>query len=168
MRTRIDCLILLATLIFTPILHAEILPAHIIAVIDGDTVRVQDKNGMKYLVSLNGVDAPEMMQAHGKTAKDQLCKLICDKDVVLSFNKLNTEGHVLSTMYLDDKDINKAMLEKGMAWQNIIDKEAISRQRYSTYARAENSARIKSIGLWQEINVAPWRWRQISQASVWE
>ena len=91
MKTRINYLILLATLIFSPLLHAEILPAHIIAVIDGDTVRVQDKNGVKYMVSLTGVDAPEIMQAHGKTAKDQLCKLICGKDVVLSFNKLNTE-----------------------------------------------------------------------------
>jgi len=169
MYRRISYLALLMALLCSPLLHAEVLPAHIIKVIDGDTVKVQDANGMKYLVSLSGVDAPEIMQAHGKVAKEYLCQLICDKEVVLSFNKLNTEGHVLSTVYLNGADISLVMLKNGMAWQNMRDQEVISRHHYSNYARAENNARIMNAGLWHDgINISPWRWRQISQASIWE
>jgi len=169
MSKRINYLLLLTTLLFSPLLHAEILPAHVVGVIDGDTVKVKDQNGIKYIVSLTGVDAPEIMQAHGRIAKEQLCKMICGKDVLLSYNKLNTDGHVLSTMYLDQANINQVILEKGMAWQNTIDKKSVSRQHYSKYARAENKARVQNIGLWQDgIAMSPWRWRQISQGTVWE
>jgi len=169
MYKRIYHLALFTTLFFSSLVHAAVVPVHIVGVIDGDTVKVQDHNGIKYLVSLSGVDAPEITQAHGKVAKEYLCQLICDKDVVLSFNKLNTKGHVLSIVYLNGDDISLVMLKNGMAWQNMPDKKVISRYNYSNYARAENNARIQNAGLWRDgINISPWRWRQISQASIWE
>jgi len=169
MHKLISYIAMFATLILSPLLHATNLTAHVTDVVDGDTVKVQDINGMKYLVSLSGVDAPEIMQAHGKVAKEYLCQLICDKDVVLSFNKLNTEGHVLSIVYLNGDDVSLILLKNGMAWQNIPDQEVISRYNYSNYARAENKARTQNAGLWRDgINISPWRWRQISQASIWE
>jgi len=165
----IGSIVLFTVLIFSPVLQAKTLTAHIIAVIDGDTVKIRDAEGIKYLVSLSGVDAPEMMQAHGKVAKEYLCQLICDQDVVLSYNKLNTEGHALSSMHFNGNDVSLKMLEGGMAWQTIHDQEITSRHAFSDYARAENTARIQNIGLWQDgINISPWRWRQISQGSIWK
>ena len=169
MHKLIHYIALFATLIFSSYIHATILPAHIISVVDGDTVKVQDANGMKYLVSLSGIDAPEITQAHGKVAKEYLCQLICDKDVTLSFNKLNTNGEVLSIVFLNGKDVSLVMLKNGMAWQDVGDKKALSNATYSNYARVENNARIQNAGLWQEgINISPWRWRQITQAEIWD
>lgn len=169
MDKRIQFMAMFATLIFSSFIHATILPVHIISAVDGDTIKVQDASGMKYLVSLSGVDAPEITQAHGKVAKEYLCQLICDKDVILSFNKLNTKGEVLSVVFLNGKDVSLIMLKNGMAWQDIGDKEVLSSANYSNYARVENIARIQNAGLWQEgINVSPWRWRQITQAEIWD
>lgn len=164
-----NVLILISALVFPALLHAQTLPVQIISIVDGDTIKVQDKNGAKYTVSMSGIDAPEMSQAYGKESKDALCKLICDKDVVLSYNKLNTKGHVLSTVYLNGIDINRIMLNKGMVWQKISDKGALSRYNFHNYAQAENSARIQNLGLWQDgMVIAPWRWRQINQVAAWE
>jgi len=154
---------ILSALLFPALLMAQTLPVHIIAIVDGDTVKVKDKNGVKYIVSLSGVDAPEIQQDYGTISKDELCKLICDQEVVLSYNKLNTQGHVLSTVYLNGIDVNHEMLERGMAWQKMNDKDTTSRQHYNSYAKAENSARVKNVGLWKSsMNVSPWRWRQIN------
>ena len=116
MYTRISSLMMFVALIFPTMSHAEIMQARIISVVDGDTIKILDDNNIKYVVSLSGIDAPEITQANGKASKNYLCKLICDKDVVLSYNKLNTRGHPLSTVYLDKANINLIMLEKGMAW----------------------------------------------------
>lgn len=160
---------LFATLLFSTPLHAEVSQARIIAVVDGDTVKVRDLGGLKYLVSLSGVDAPEIAQVQGKAAKDYLCSVICGKDVVINFNKLNTEGHVLAVMYLDEADVNLIMLENGMAWQDMNDMEVVSGNHNHRYAHAESSARRKSAGLWQDdMVVAPWRYREISQAALFD
>jgi len=169
MHKQIRFLALFATLVFSPLILATAIPVHIIGVIDGDTIKVRDSGGMKYLVSLSGVDAPEISQSHGKVAKEYLCQLICDKDVTITYNKLNNRGEVLSIVTLNGKDISLVMLKNGMAWQDIDDDQVVSRHNYRDYARAENSARIQNAGLWNEgINISPWRWRQISQSSIWE
>ena len=160
---------LFAMLMFTMPVQAEVSQARIIKVVDGDTVKVRDLEGLKYLVSLSGVDAPEVSQAQGKAAKDYLCSVICGKDVVINFNKLNTEGHVLAVMYLGDTEVNLKMLEGGMAWQDFHDMEVVSGTRNQRYAHAESNARRQGAGLWQDdLVISPWRYREISQVSLWD
>ena len=160
---------LLAALVFSTPLHAEVAQARIISVIDGDTVKVRDLGGMKYLVSLSGVDAPEIAQVKGRAAKDYLCSVICGKDVTIDSNKLNIDGHVLAVVYLDNTDVNQVMLEGGMAWQDMDDKGVLSSQHYRSYAHAESVARRQGAGLWKDnMVVAPWRFREISQAALFD
>lgn len=150
-------------------LQAEQIDVHVLGVVDGDTVKIRDENGVKYYVTLSGVDAPELPQAHGRAAKDFLCWMVCGRDVTLQFNKMNPQGHVIGSLSLGEDDVNAALLRNGMAWHDMNNDQSTSRAEYGRYARAESEARKAGAGLWQDGVgvVAPWRWRRIAKLDLW-
>lgn len=56
-------------LIFAP---AETLAGKVVAVVDGDTIRVLDSRKVQHTVRLHGIDAPEGGQAYGQRSKQHL------------------------------------------------------------------------------------------------
>ena len=59
----------LILLMASPTRAAETFPARVVGVVDGDTLRVNRKEGGKVKVRLYGIDCPEKAQKYGKEAR---------------------------------------------------------------------------------------------------
>lgn len=138
--------------------------ARVIDVKDGDTIKVRDENGVSYYVRLTGVDAPELKQLHGHAAREHLLREIAGRDVDVVFNSIDVNGRLLAKVYLYGEDMNRKLLESGLAWHDVANVRNISGKEYKKYAAAEVKARKQGKGLWHDdmAAVAPWRYREIS------
>jgi endonuclease YncB( thermonuclease family) len=103
--------------------------------IDGDSLRVGERE-----VRLFGIDAPEFRQTCmrtgkpwpcGKTAADQLAKLVSGQELSCSELGKDKHGRTLARCRVGEIDINRAMVATG---------HALAYRRYSTeYVSAEDS-----------------------------
>lgn len=92
-------------------------------VIDGDTI---DINGTR--VRLAGIDAPEIDQPYGKTAKWALLNLCKGKEVRAVYDGDQSYDRHVATCYLPDgRDLSAEMVKAGLA----IDWPKFSRGKYS-------------------------------------
>lgn len=96
---------------------------NVVRVVDGDTF-VISYNGKEEKVRLIGIDTPESVHANasknteeGKLASDYTKELLTGKKVKLEFDveKKDKYGRFLAYVYLDDKMVNKLLLEEGYA-----------------------------------------------------
>jgi endonuclease YncB( thermonuclease family) len=60
---------------------AETLTGTVVGVADGDTITVLDANREQHKIRLAGIDAPEKAQPFGQRSKENLSRLVFDKDV---------------------------------------------------------------------------------------
>lgn len=121
---------------------------------DGDTVILTDEDGEKYKVRLNGIDAPEMGQSYGEESKAFLESLVLDKVVEVDEIGVDQYKRVLGVLSVEGKDVNKAMLENGMAWQYKYNKD-------QSYRDLMDKARRQKINLWSDPNAQdPHTWRK--------
>lgn len=106
-------------------------------VIDGDTFVSEDKTRIR----IWGIDSPEKNEQFYTEAKETLSTLI--SNTILNCNLIDTDKYSRSVMrcYLNDKDIAKTMVEKGMAKDF---------RRYSDgyYLREEIQAKNNTVGIW--------------------
>jgi endonuclease YncB( thermonuclease family) len=93
------------------------------AVLDGDTLTVTPTNGGKPIeLRLAGIDAPEICQDGGADAKAYLAELVLKQPVrVVTGNPHgepdpHPQGRVLGTLWKDDIEVNRRMVEEGHAW----------------------------------------------------
>ena len=91
-------------------------------VADGDTITVITPNQTKLRMRMVGIDAPETPkgttfpgQLYGKEAEAYLKQLIEGKRVKVEIYGVDRYKRLLSTIFLDGKDINLAMIEAGLA-----------------------------------------------------
>jgi endonuclease YncB( thermonuclease family) len=65
---------------------------------------------------------------------------------------------MVAILYLDHRDINREMVKEGYAWAY---KEYLKGPYASEYIDAENDARSKHLGIWQQANpMPPWEFRK--------
>jgi endonuclease YncB( thermonuclease family) len=152
---------LLATLLFTAPSIADTLQGRVIAVTDGDTVKVLDASHTVWKIRLIGIDAPEKKQAFGTKSKSNLSDLVFGKTVAIEYSKKDKYGRTLGKILVNGVDANLEQVKAGMAWhykkyakeQPLADRE--------TYAQAEEQARAGHLGLWSDAEpVPPWEWRK--------
>jgi micrococcal nuclease len=126
----------------------------VIRIADGDTFTMVFENGFDVRVRLNGIDSPEKKQAFSNRAKQTLSELIYDKEVKVFYENKDRYGRVLGDVFVNDLNVNREMVKRGMAWHY---------KQYSddeTLARLEVEARNNKTGLWADPNpVAPWEFR---------
>jgi len=127
-------------------------------VIDGDMIRVTDRAG-SHRVRLFRIDAPELDQSYGREAAAALFKRIGGKMVRVEWTAQDTSGWILGTVYLDDVEINRWMIEEGCAWHDRRTGPA------PHYSAAEKKARDAKLGLWADpAAVNPMNFRRARQA----
>lgn len=125
-------------------------------VVDGDTLEIA---GVTY--RLHGIDAPEAGQTCekkgggrwpcGKAAISAMEDLVAAGTVVCKGESNDAYGRVIGICQVNGRDINKAMVESGLAWAFV---------KYSRdYEAAEADARAAGAGVWQENTEAPWDYR---------
>lgn len=131
-----------------------VLAGKVVAVSDGDTLRVLDASGKQHVVRLQGIDAPETKQAFGTKARERLAKLTMSKAVEVKVHGRDKYGRTLGTVQIKGEDVNRRMVADGMAWHYArFDKSP-------ELAAAQRDAKAAKRGLWAEGNaVPPWEWR---------
>ena len=135
------------------------LTGRVTRVIDGDMIRVTDRAGA-HKVRLFQIDAPELGQAYGREAAEALFRRIGGKLVRVEWTARDTSGWILGTVYLDDVEINKWMVEEGCAWHDRRTGPA------PHYSAAEKKARDAKLGLWADpAAVNPMNFRRSRQKS---
>jgi micrococcal nuclease len=122
-------------------------------VADGDTITVITANQTKLRIRMWGIDAPETPkgakfpgQPYGKDAEAYLKQLVEGKRVTVEIYQVDRYKRLLSTIFLDGKDINLAMIEAGLA---EVYRGPESGNPYTPqYQAAEATARSARTGMW--------------------
>lgn len=138
---------------------------------DGDTIHVTDPLGTKVKVRLYGIDAPETEkinkktghvskpgQPYGEEAYQALKAKIYRKQVKLEIMAVDQYKRSVGIVWLNGKNINQEMVAEGYAWAY---RQYLNRPHASEYIQAEEQARSKRLGLWQQNNpLPPWEFRR--------
>lgn len=138
---------------------------------DGDTINVTDPLGTKLKVRLYGIDAPETEKSNKKTGRvskpgqpfgeeayQALNSKIYRKQVKLEIMAVDQYKRSVGIVYLNGKNINQEMVAEGLAWAY---RQYLDRPHASEYIQAEEKARGKRLGLWQQNNPEPpWDFRR--------
>lgn len=122
-----------------------------IFIIDGDTlIGTPDST----IIRLWGVDAPELDQPWGTTARSALISLV-HKRQCQAEKKGMSYNRIVALLKRGELDVGLELLKMGLAW--YTPNFAPSRE---DYRQAEAEARAAKRGLWSDKNpVAPWKHR---------
>ena len=146
---------------------ADTITGKVIAVTDGDTIRVLDAQNVQYKVRLAGIDAPESKQAYGARSKQSLSGLVFGKTVTVEFSKHDRYGRVVGKVLYEKADMDLQQVEVGLAWHYKQYAKEQSASDRGLYAAAEDRAKAAHLGLWHDLNpVPPWEWRRRSKAGL--
>jgi len=141
---------------FKSCIHPELkksVTAHVVRVIDGDTIEVSLNGKMRKLRYI-GIDTPETkhpivgVEPYGKEAEEANRKLVEGKDVYLIFDVQQTDryGRLLGYVYLKDGTfVNAWLVENGYAQVMTIAPNVKCSDLFTKLAR---KAREKGLGLW--------------------
>lgn len=120
-------------------------------VTDGDTVWVQPAaGGPARKIRIVGIDAPEICQAYGVSAREALAAQLLRHTVRVQGRGGDSYGRLLGRLELQGQDVGQWMVWQGHAWSD--------RGRYGaagSYAAQEMAARQARRGLWRERALAP-------------
>jgi endonuclease YncB( thermonuclease family) len=142
----------------------------VVAVTDGDTIKVLEANNTLHKVRLVGIDAPERSQPFGSASRKNLESMVAGKQVVVRSVKKDKYGRVLGSVWVQPGDcpscgktlyVNHAQIVAGMAWWYRYYADDQSEEDQGRFESAEREAIARKWGLWAEANpVPPWVWRR--------
>ena len=144
----------------------------VVKVSDGDTIQVIDSHGTKVKVRFYGIDCPETEKGNKRTGKiskqgqpygEEAYRILQGKlrrqHVRLDVMDIDRYGRTVSIVWLGDRNINLEMVAEGWAWAYT---QYLDRPHASEYLQAEEQARTKRLGLWQQSNpLPPWEFRKV-------
>ena len=134
-------------------------------VFDGDTIRVKGAGGAE-TVRLLGIDAPETSKGHGepgqpysRKSQRHLAGLVLNRLVTLEVYGRDRYGRSLAVVYRDGEDINRAMLQAGLA--EVYRGRTPDAFDKAPYLAVEEQARRSQTGMWRQGDayVSPIRWK---------
>lgn len=159
--------IFLLVLFLTNTLFAERYNGRVVAVSDGDTIKVLDSNNVQHKIRFYGIDAPEKKQDYGHRAKQNLSKYIFNKHVIVDVQNKDRYGREVAVVYWEGSfgndgytlhNINLQMVLDGYAWAYI---QYLKKADKVLYKEMEDSARLSKKGLWESnYQTPPWQWRK--------
>lgn len=142
----------------------------VVAVTDGDTIKVLDANNVEHKVRLTGIDAPERGQPFGTVSRDNLASMVAGKEVLVESTKKDRYGRTLGKIWVQPSDCptcgktldaNLAQVTAGTAWWYRYYAKEQSPEDRGRYESAEDEAKSKKWGLWADPNpINPYEWRK--------
>lgn len=112
---------------------------------DGDTLWVRpQRGGPPRAVRIDGIDAPELCQVHGETARAALVGQVLGQAVQVRVRRHDDYGRVLALVSLRRQDIGAWLVGQGHAWSYRY------RGHSGPYAQQEGQARARRLGLFQQ------------------
>lgn len=136
------------------------LPANLIKVVDGDTIRVSLDSG-PIVVRLHGIDTPEASQSLGKAATKALRGRVEGEPLEIGPIEQNDGyGRMVAKVFVRGDDVNARMVESGFAWayRRYLRHEPAD----EVYCRLEAEARAAGRGVWAgapDTWEPPWEFR---------
>jgi micrococcal nuclease len=134
--------------------RADSKEAHVLRVIDGDTVKLTDGRSVRYI----GIDTPETKRRvggkwvpdaeyFGKEATLANKNLVEGKDVSMEFDVQTHDryGRLLAYVYVDGRMVNELLLEEGFASILTVPPNVKYVERFKELSR---KARQEKRGLW--------------------
>lgn len=119
-------------------------------VTDGDTLWVQARQGGEpRKIRLTGIDAPEICQVYGETARKALASRVLGQVVLVQPQHKDDYGRLLARITVQERDVGHWMVRNGHAWSYRGQRSA------GPYAQQEAWARSQALGLWQMRAMSP-------------
>ena len=119
--------------------------ARVTRVFDGDTLWVKPLAGGRYRkLRLEGLDAPEICQPWGVTARDALAARVLGQTVVVHQLRRDDYGRALVRLSLRGDDVGAWLVREGHAWSYRWQRRA------GPFATEEVEARRQRRGLFSE------------------
>ena len=153
----ITCLLLYASAFA---FKEETTQGKVMQVKDGDTIVVSPVEGGQFFICrLYGIDAPEATkQPYGDESTKELKRLILGQEVAVEIKDRDKYGREVCVIRKERMDINLEMVREGAAWAY---RKYLKPPYTSAYIEAENEAKGKGVGLWQQSNPEPpWEFRK--------
>lgn len=134
----------------------------VVAVHDGDTLKVRDPQGKLRKVRIYGVDCPELKQPFGKEARAMTERMVMGKTIeVIPAQKTSYKREVAGIVLLSDMAVlQNVLVSVGLAWVD---------DRYCKLAicdlwrmhQTDAQSAIPPRGLWADSEaISPWSWRK--------
>ena len=156
-------------LIFSSFASADI-TGRVVAVTDGDTIKVLDASNREHKVRLTGIDAPERGQPFGTKRTKHSASMVAGKEVLVESSRNDRYGRVLGKVWVQPRDCpscgntlnaNHAQILAGMAWWYRYYAQEQSPEDRGRYESAEDEAKARGWGLWAEPDpINPYNWRK--------
>jgi endonuclease YncB( thermonuclease family) len=171
-RSHLSLLVALLLLLSVSPSHsaASILEDAVVKITDGDTIIVLDSDEVQHRVHIAGIDAPEKGQAFGNASRKRLTELVARKEVRVEFNKQDRYGRIVGKVLVKPPDcptcgktldVGLVQITTGMAWWYRKYAREQSPEDQGRYEFAEQEAKAKKVGLWQDKNPQPpWEFRK--------
>ena len=130
-------------------------------VVDGDTVAFKVHKGPVEKVRLADIDTPERDQPWGTEATTALRKWSVTKPARIEVVDTDRYGRLVATLWVDDENINRRLVEEGHAW---VYRKYL---RDTSLIKLEARAKSRRTGLWSSNNVIePSDWRRGQRSSM--
>ena len=126
-----------------------------VRVIDGDTVDLADAEQRLHRVRIVGMDAPELGQPYGRTAKSALAELILHKEIQVLPAGVDKYGRELAQLRYDTSfgqlDVAETMISNGHAFS-----------WGGAHYKAQEYAAENRLGIWSDLRYQerPWLYRR--------
>jgi len=115
-------------------------------VTDGDTLWVRpQRGGAPRQIRVDGMDAPEICQLHGETARSALTAHVLGQQVQVRGRRTDDYGRLLARISLQGQDVGGWMVSQGQAWSYRY------RRNAGPYAAQEAQARAHRRGLFADV-----------------
>jgi endonuclease YncB( thermonuclease family) len=149
--------IFLIPFFFTCYGYAQQYSGKVVAIADGDTFTLLTSNKQQIKVRMAQIDTPEKNQPFGAKSRQVLSDLIFSKEVLVVQQDIDRYGRLVGQVYVGDIDVNRKMVQEGMAWvyRQYLNDESL--------LEIEKEARENTRGLWSlpsTEQVPPWEWRR--------
>jgi endonuclease YncB( thermonuclease family) len=160
--------LLVLSVLLVSIAHANTLTGRVVGVADGDTITVLDADRQQHKIRLGGIDAPEKTQPFGQRSKENLSRLVFDKDVRVEWEKRDRYQRIVGKVWVQPADCpacpktldaGQAQLSVGMAWwyRKYAKEQSPADRRLYEQAEQQAQAQAQRLGLWADMNlIAPW------------
>lgn len=163
MRFRFQTVWLFLFIIFlSPSYANELLVGQVIAVTDGDTLKILTPNKQQIKIRLAEIDTPESGQTYGRRSKEELSSLAFGKEAKVTVVDVDRYGRTVGRVFINNLDINAELVRRGAAW--VYRKYAKDKSLYEL----ENEAISMNVGIWalpESQRLPPWEWRNNRSAS---
>lgn len=132
----------------------------VVAISDGDTLKVRCEDRPQMTLRINAIDAPEKKQPFGEVSRQHLAQLCFQQQAAVWTNSKDRYGRSIAEVKCQGKDVATEQVRAGMAWVYV--KYA---QKDSPLFNLEAAARAGRAGLWAQEAVPPWVWRKMPTSS---